>query len=126
MPDGYFTSASGVTIYRGDAYPKKFYGNAFLAALGGLLVGAKDDIAKAVGNYVDPDARAKAAKEDADAAEALLAAEEDANIAVKEAEAELAAHPEKKAVYEAKLAKAKRALAIAISAREAAGLDAPA
>lgn len=28
--DGYFTSSSGVTIYRGAAYPPEFYGNAFL------------------------------------------------------------------------------------------------
>lgn len=28
--DGYFTSSSGVTIYRGAAYPPEFHGNAFL------------------------------------------------------------------------------------------------
>ncbi len=27
---GFFTSSSGITIYRGAAYPRKFYGNAFL------------------------------------------------------------------------------------------------
>ncbi len=28
--DGYFTSSSGITIYRGTAYPPEFYGNAFV------------------------------------------------------------------------------------------------
>lgn len=28
--DGYFTSSSGVTVYRGSAYPPEFYGNVFL------------------------------------------------------------------------------------------------
>lgn len=28
--DGYFTSSSGITIYRGTAYPLEFYGNAFV------------------------------------------------------------------------------------------------
>ena len=101
-------------------------GNAFLGALGELLVGARDDIAKAVGGLVDSDARAAAAKEEADAAEKLLAVEENARIAVKEAEAALAAgKPEQKEVLEAKLAKARRALALATRAREAAGLQPP-
>jgi hypothetical protein len=103
-------------------------GNAFLAKLGELLVGNKDEIAKGIGGFIDPAARAAAAKEDADAAEALLAAEENAIIAVKEAEGALAAStvkPEQKPALEAKLAKARRALSLATRAREAAGLDAP-
>lgn len=35
---GYFTSASGVTIYRGAAYPPEYYGNAFLGEVAGNLV----------------------------------------------------------------------------------------
>jgi putative membrane-bound dehydrogenase-like protein len=38
VPDGYFTSASGITIYRGAAYPKEFYGNVFLGEVAGNLV----------------------------------------------------------------------------------------
>jgi putative heme-binding domain-containing protein len=36
--EGYFTSACGITIYRGSAYPKEFYGNAFLGEVAGNLV----------------------------------------------------------------------------------------
>ncbi|HET6878615.1 MAG TPA: PVC-type heme-binding CxxCH protein, partial [Pirellulales bacterium] len=35
---GYFTSSSGLTIYRGAAYPREFYGNAFLGEVAGNLV----------------------------------------------------------------------------------------
>jgi putative membrane-bound dehydrogenase-like protein len=38
VPDGYFTSASGITIYRGSAYPREFYGNIFLGEVAGNLV----------------------------------------------------------------------------------------
>jgi putative membrane-bound dehydrogenase-like protein len=38
---GYFTSAAGVTIYRGDAYPADFRGNAFIGDVGGNLVHRK-------------------------------------------------------------------------------------
>lgn len=38
---GYFTSAAGVTIYRGDAYPPAFQGNAFIGDVGGNLVHRK-------------------------------------------------------------------------------------
>lgn len=38
---GYFTSACGVTIYRGDALPAEFYGNAFVAEPTGNLVHRK-------------------------------------------------------------------------------------
>jgi putative membrane-bound dehydrogenase-like protein len=38
---GYFTSAAGVTIYRGDAYPAEFRGNAFIGDVGGNLVHRK-------------------------------------------------------------------------------------
>lgn len=35
---GYMTSASGVTIYRGDAYPKEYYGTVFLGEVAGNLI----------------------------------------------------------------------------------------
>jgi len=38
---GYFTSAAGVTIYRGNAYPPPFRGNAFIGDVGGNLVHRK-------------------------------------------------------------------------------------
>ncbi len=36
--EGYFTSSSGITIYRGAAYPARYYGNAFLGEVAGNLV----------------------------------------------------------------------------------------
>jgi putative membrane-bound dehydrogenase-like protein len=36
--EGFFTSSSGLTIYRGAAYPHEFYGNAFLGEVAGNLV----------------------------------------------------------------------------------------
>ncbi len=38
---GYFTSANSVTIYRGDAYPPEFNGNAFIADCGSNLISRK-------------------------------------------------------------------------------------
>ncbi len=38
---GYFTSACGITIYRGDAWPAEFRGNAFIADCGSNLVHRK-------------------------------------------------------------------------------------
>lgn len=38
---GYFTSATGVRIYRGSAYPEEFHGNAFVGDVGGNLVHRK-------------------------------------------------------------------------------------
>ena len=38
---GFFTSATGVTIYTGDAYPRAFRGNAFIGDVGGNLVHRK-------------------------------------------------------------------------------------
>ncbi len=38
---GYFTSATGVTIYRGSAYPEEYRGNAFVGDVGGNLVHRK-------------------------------------------------------------------------------------
>ena len=38
VPEGYFTSASGVTIYRGSAYPPDYYGQAFLADVASNLI----------------------------------------------------------------------------------------
>ncbi|MEZ6087672.1 MAG: c-type cytochrome [Pirellulaceae bacterium] len=40
-PIGFFTSATGVTIYRGDAYPERYRGNAFVGDVGGNLVHRK-------------------------------------------------------------------------------------
>ena len=38
---GFFTSAAGVTIYRGDAYPEEYRGNPFIGDVGGNLVHRK-------------------------------------------------------------------------------------
>lgn len=38
---GFFTSASGVTIYRGDAYPEPYRGNLFVGDVGGNLIHRK-------------------------------------------------------------------------------------
>jgi putative membrane-bound dehydrogenase-like protein len=38
---GFFTSATGVTIYRGDAYPEEYHGNAFIGDVGGNLIHRK-------------------------------------------------------------------------------------
>jgi hypothetical protein len=38
---GFFTSAAGVTIYRGSAYPPEFRGNAFIGDVGGNLIHRK-------------------------------------------------------------------------------------
>ncbi len=36
--DGFFTSSSGVTVYRGDAYPPKYHGNVFVGEVAGNLI----------------------------------------------------------------------------------------
>ena len=41
VPTGFFTSATSVTIYRGDAYPKEFWGNAFIGDVGSNLMHRK-------------------------------------------------------------------------------------
>ncbi len=38
VPKGYVTSSSGVTIYRGAAYPEEYFGNAFIGEVAGNLV----------------------------------------------------------------------------------------
>jgi putative membrane-bound dehydrogenase-like protein len=38
LAQGYVTSTSGITIYRGTAYPKQFYGNAFIGEVAGNLI----------------------------------------------------------------------------------------
>ena len=38
VPNGYVTSSSGVTIYRGSAYPPEFHGNAFVGEVAGNVV----------------------------------------------------------------------------------------
>jgi len=46
---GYFTGATGTTIYRGDAFPKEFLDNAFIGDAGGNLVHRKILIPDGVG-----------------------------------------------------------------------------
>ncbi|HVR73291.1 MAG TPA: PVC-type heme-binding CxxCH protein [Planctomycetota bacterium] len=41
VPAGYFTSASGIFIYRGGAFPPEYRGNAFIGDVGGNLVHRK-------------------------------------------------------------------------------------
>lgn len=55
---GYFTSATGVTIYRGGAYPPEFYGNAFIGDVGANLVHRKkltEDGISFVAERTEPD-----------------------------------------------------------------------
>lgn len=40
-PVGFFTSATGITIYQGNAYPDEYRGNAFVGDVGGNLVHRK-------------------------------------------------------------------------------------
>src|SRR5260370_11417211 len=37
-PGGHFTGATGVTVYRGDAYPKEYHGNVFVGEVANNLV----------------------------------------------------------------------------------------
>lgn len=41
VPIGFFTSASGITVYRGGAYPEEFFGNLFIGDVGGNLIHRK-------------------------------------------------------------------------------------
>ncbi|MBI2946967.1 MAG: cytochrome C, partial [Verrucomicrobia bacterium] len=41
-PSGYFTAATGVTIYRGNAWPKEYRGNAIVADCGSNLIHRKE------------------------------------------------------------------------------------
>ena len=41
VPIGFFTSATGITVYRGGAYPPEFQGNVFIGDCGGNLVHRK-------------------------------------------------------------------------------------
>jgi putative membrane-bound dehydrogenase-like protein len=54
-PAGYFTSATGVTIYTGDAWPADFRGNAFIGDVGSNLVHRK--ILQSSPNRVEMEAR---------------------------------------------------------------------
>ncbi|MCE9531966.1 MAG: hypothetical protein K8T89_12705 [Planctomycetes bacterium] len=38
QPSGFFTGATGITVYRGDAFPKEFQGNAFVGEVANNLV----------------------------------------------------------------------------------------
>jgi len=54
---GYFTGATGVTIYRGDAWPAKYYGMAIVGDVGSNLVHRKRVTQKGVGwiaERIDP------------------------------------------------------------------------
>jgi putative membrane-bound dehydrogenase-like protein len=48
-PSGYFTGATGITIYRGDAFPEEFRENAFVADCGSNLIHRKRLFAEGVG-----------------------------------------------------------------------------
>ncbi|HKD35841.1 MAG TPA: PVC-type heme-binding CxxCH protein, partial [Pirellulales bacterium] len=55
-PAGYFTSATGITIYRGDAWPAEYRGQAFVGEVAGNLVHRKvisEDGIAFVGRRVD-------------------------------------------------------------------------
>ena len=41
VPIGFFTSATGITVYRGGAYPAEYLGNVFIGDVGGNLVHRK-------------------------------------------------------------------------------------
>ena len=41
VPIGFFTSATGITVYRGGAYPPEFHGNVFIGDVGANLVHRK-------------------------------------------------------------------------------------
>lgn len=41
VPTGFFTSATGITVYRGAAYPPEYQGNVFIGDVGGNLVHRK-------------------------------------------------------------------------------------
>ncbi len=59
---GYFTSATGVTIYRGDAYPRTFVGNAFIGAPANNLIHRKTinlQGAAPVARRADPERKAE-------------------------------------------------------------------
>ncbi len=58
VPIGFFTSATGVTIYRGDAYPPEFRGNAFIGDVGGNLIHRKVMLPTKVGSIVEGSMRA--------------------------------------------------------------------
>ncbi len=60
---GFFTSATGITIYRGSAYPAEYHGNAFVGDVGGNLIHRK---------YLEPDGATYLARR-ADAKEEFLA-----------------------------------------------------
>jgi len=46
---GYFTGSTGVTIYRGNAWPKEFHGNAFIGDVGSNIVHRKILVPDGVG-----------------------------------------------------------------------------
>src|SRR5262249_33110218 len=41
VPTGFFTSATGITIYRGSSYPTSYRGNLFVGDVGGNLIHRK-------------------------------------------------------------------------------------
>jgi hypothetical protein len=56
-PSGYFTGATGVTIYRGNAFPEEFLGDAFIADCGSNLFTEKSALTGLAGVERPPDER---------------------------------------------------------------------
>ncbi len=56
-PSGFFTAATGVTIYRGDAFPSEYYGNMFVAEAASNVVfraNLKSNGLELIANRADP------------------------------------------------------------------------
>ena len=53
VPTGFFTSATGVTVYRGGAYPPEFQGDVFIGDCGGNLIHRKKLTANGVSFVAD-------------------------------------------------------------------------
>jgi hypothetical protein len=99
-------------------------GHPFLAKLGELLDGKKQEAAAALSKMILPEERAKAEAERSEAAERLYDAELDAELAVREAQKSYDDEGEDgaKPALRVKLEQAKRKRARAIALRKAAGL----
>ena len=66
QPSGFFTGATGITVYRGDAYPAEFRGNAFVGEVANNLVFRARLVPKGVSfvaERADPDKEFLASKD---------------------------------------------------------------